>query len=316
MDTQLSTDIPLDDITQIRAFNRLVTRRLGLLRPGLLDSPWSLTEARILYELRNHDCTEAVDLRRSLDMDAGQLSRVLTRMENNGLITRSPSPEDGRRQVIELSGEGADAAAMLDDRSNDQIRELIGHLSPADRRRLLSAMTTVSHLFGEPATDDRPSTVVMRPLRPGDLGWVIERNGALYAEEHGWDQTYEALVAKVAADYGQAHDPRTENAWVAEIDGERVGAIFCVREDDTTARLRLLFVEPSARGHGVGGHLVDTCVAFARPAGYKRMVLWTVSVLAPARRIYQRAGFRLVKSEPGRMFGHDLVGQTWELDLV
>ncbi|GAA1984180.1 helix-turn-helix domain-containing GNAT family N-acetyltransferase [Nocardiopsis rhodophaea] len=315
MDTQRSTDIPLDDITQIRGFNRLVTRRLGLLRPGLLDSPWSLTEARILYELRNRDRTEAVDLRRSLDMDAGQLSRVLTRMENNGLITRSPSPEDGRRQVIELSGKGADAAAMLDDRSNEQIRELVGHLTPADRRRLLSAMATVRHLFGEPAAD-RPSTVVMRPLRPGDLGWVIERNGALYAEEHGWDQTYEALVAKVAAEYGQEHDPRRENAWVAEINGERVGAIFCVREDDTTARLRLLFVEPSARGHGVGGHLIDTCVSFARSAGYKRMVLWTVSVLAPARRIYQRAGFRLVKSEPGRMFGHDLVGQTWDLDLA
>ncbi|MFC4563097.1 GNAT family N-acetyltransferase [Nocardiopsis mangrovi] len=307
--------VPAADIAEVRAFNRFFTRRVGVLRPGLLDSPYSLTEVRILYELAHRDSTEAVDLRRTLDMDAGQLSRVLTRMENAGLLTRAASPDDGRRQVIAPTGDGTAAARILDDRSTAQVRELIGHLSPAGRERLIAALRTVRGLLAGPGEEPADSGPVLRPLAPGDLGWVVERNGALYAAEHGFDTTYEALVAEIAAGYGRAHDHAREDAWIAEAGGERAGAVFCVREDDSTARLRLLHVEPWARGRGIGGRLVDHCVSYARSRGYTRMVLWTVSVLSSARRIYTGAGFTLVSEDRSPRFGRDLVGQTWELDL-
>ncbi|WP_046468865.1 bifunctional helix-turn-helix transcriptional regulator/GNAT family N-acetyltransferase [Allosalinactinospora lopnorensis] len=314
MDSQVSAHVPPEDVAAVRSFNRFFTRRVGVLRTGLLDSPWSLTEVRILYELLRREHAQAAELRRELAMDAGQLSRVLAKLEDNGLLTRSPSPEDGRRQVITLTAAGGRAASILDDRSSAQIRALVRHLSAGERRRLVAAMTTVRHLMEDPG-ERRPSTVVLRPLRPGDLGWVVERHGALYAEEYGWDQTFEALVAGIAADYGRSHDPRTESAWIAEVDGERVGSVFCTREGEAVAKLRLLLVEPSARGHGIGRRLVDECLSFARSAGYARMTLWTNNCLDAARHIYRRTGFRPVRSEKHHSFGRDLVGEVWERDL-
>ncbi|MBB4929509.1 DNA-binding MarR family transcriptional regulator/GNAT superfamily N-acetyltransferase [Lipingzhangella halophila] len=313
--TTLPDDNTLNsEVAAVRSFNRFFTRKLGVLRTGHLDSPWSLTEVRILYELLHRERTRAPELRRALDMDPGQLSRVLSKLEGDGLLTRSPSPDDARSQEVVLTTAGSRAAATLDGRSNAQIRELIGHLSVDGRRRLVSAMTAVRQLLEEPEERQAP-TVVLRPLRSGDAGWVIERHGALYFEEYGWDETFEALVAEIAADYLRSRDPRTEYAWIAEVDGERAGCVFCARKDETTAKLRLLLVEPTARGLGIGGRLVEECLSFARSAGYARMTLWTNDCLTAARRIYQRAGFQLVHAEKHRSFGHELVGQTWERDL-
>ncbi|MDA0567958.1 bifunctional helix-turn-helix transcriptional regulator/GNAT family N-acetyltransferase [Streptomonospora sp. S1-112] len=320
MGTTAAPRVPVEDVAAIRAFNRFFTRRVGVLRPTLLGSPWSLTEGRILYELRRRGRTEALALRRDLDMDPGQLSRVLSRLERNGLVARSPSPDDGRRQVVELTGEGMRAAALLDDRSNAQIEELVAHLAPPDRQRLVTALATARHLLDAPPARRAggaapPPRVLLRAPRPGDLGWVVERHGALYHAEYGWDRTFEASVARIVADFGAGSDPDAEALWIAELDGERVGCVACVREDAATARLRLLFVEPSARGLGIGARLVDTCMAFAREAGYRRMTLSTVSVLHSALRIYRAAGFRLTRSAPARLYGTDLEPQDWGTDL-
>ncbi|MUL43903.1 MarR family transcriptional regulator [Streptomonospora sp. PA3] len=319
--------IPPEDVSAIRAFNRFFTRRVGVLKPGLLDSPWSLTEVRILYELRHRASVRALDLRRELDMDAGQLSRVLSRLQRNGLIGRSPSPEDGRRQIVELTEEGRRAAQTLDDRANEQVTALVSHLSAAERSRLIDAMATVRRLFdapearaadgqeAAPAATAPPPGPVLREPRPGDLGWVVERHGALYAAEYGWDSAFEAWVARLVADYGLPSDRPGQALWIAEADGARAGCIACSREDERTARLRLFLVEPGARGRGVGTALIERCLDFARSAGYRAMVLSTYSVLADARRLYQAAGFRLVSSEPERAFGRDLTAQVWETDL-
>ncbi|MBV2363827.1 GNAT family N-acetyltransferase [Streptomonospora nanhaiensis] len=321
MGTTAAPHVPPRDVFAIRAFNRFFTRRVGVLRPTLLDSPWTLTEVRIMYELRHRGRTEALALRRDLDMDPGQLSRVLSRLERGGLVVRSPSPDDGRRQLVELTAEGSRVSAELDERSNTQIEELIAHLAPADRQRLLAALATVRHLLDAPAArraarGGAPEpAVLLRAPRPGDLGWVVERHGALYAAEYGWDRTFEASVARIVADFGAGFDPAAEAMWIAELDGERVGCVACVRDDAQTARLRLLFVEPSARGLGTGSRLVGTCVAFAREAGYRRMTLSTVSVLRSALRIYEAAGFRLTRSAPARLYGADLVPQDWDMDL-
>ncbi|MFC7326564.1 bifunctional helix-turn-helix transcriptional regulator/GNAT family N-acetyltransferase [Marinactinospora rubrisoli] len=311
-----ATPVSPEDIAEIRAFSRFFTNRLGVLRAGLLDTRWSLTEARVLYELARSDRTELADLRRELDIDAGQLSRVVGRLADDGLITRSPSPIDGRRQVLELTPAGTKAAAMLDERASEQVRAELAPLPAADRHRLVTAVATARRLLTA-ATDPaaRPATVLLRPLRPGDLGWAVQRNAVLYAAEYGFDQSYEALVAEIVAEYGRSHDPRRETAWIAELDGEPVGCVFCVRADDTTAKLRLLLVEPSARGNGIGSRLVAECLSFARAAGYRRMTLWTNNVLTSARRIYDRAGFTMVRAEPHHSFGVDLVGETWERDL-
>jgi DNA-binding MarR family transcriptional regulator/N-acetylglutamate synthase-like GNAT family acetyltransferase len=303
-----------DSVATIRSFNRFYTDVIGVLHEGLLQTPYSLTEARVIFELAQRDTTEVLALRRSLRLDAGYLSRMLTRFETDGLIIRERSPEDARRQIIRLTGQGRAAYTLLDERSDAEVRALLADQPEEQRRRLVAAMYTIRVIL-----DDVPprlgSDVVLRSLEAGDYGWVIQRNGVLYAREYGFDRTYEALVARIVADYLEGHDPGWENAWIAEVDGESVGCVFCVREDARTARLRLLLVEPSARGLGVGGRLVDECLRFAREAGYKDMVLWTNNVLAAARRIYQRAGFELVDEEPHRSFGQDLVGQTWRLTL-
>ena len=316
--TVAGKDGPADPVTggqvaAVREFNRFYTGVIGLLREGLLGTPYSLTEARVLFELARDDAVEAAHLRRWLDIDAGYLSRLLARFEADGLVSRTRSPADGRRQVIGLTGPGRAVQADLDARSAGQIRALLAGLTPDGRRRLTAAMASIREIIG-PAPP--PAAFVLRPPVPGDLGWVVQRHGALYAAEYGWDASFEALVARIVADYAARDDRRRESAWIAELGGEPAGCVFCMRKTDTTAQLRLLLVEPRARGLGVGGRLVAECVSFARRAGYREMVLWTNDVLHAARRIYQRAGFRLAGSEPHHSFGHDLVGQDWRLPLA
>ncbi|MDQ0378321.1 bifunctional helix-turn-helix transcriptional regulator/GNAT family N-acetyltransferase [Amycolatopsis thermophila] len=303
----------LERVTQVRAFNRLYTGLIGVLDEGLVGSDYSLSEARVLYELAQEGVTEVTELRRRLDMDAGYASRLLGRLEARGLLVRERHETDGRRQLVRLTDTGRAEQQVLEDRTTTQIGELLGRLTDEDQHRLVTSMRTITRLVGERRT--KPA-LVLRPPRPGDFGWVVQRNGAIYAQEYGWDATYEALVARIVADYLDHRDPAREAAWIAELDGERVGCVFCVRgPDDTTAKLRLLLVEPHARGHGVGTRLVDECLAFARAHGYTAMELWTNSVLTAARNIYRRAGFELVDSAPHHSFGHDLVGETWRLEL-
>ncbi len=300
-------------VAAVREFNRFYTGVIGLLREGLLDTPYSLTEARVLFELARQDAVEVAQLRRWLDIDAGYLSRLLARFEADGLVSRTRSATDGRRQVIGLTGTGRAVQADLDARSGAQIRDLLAPLAPDTRRRLTEAMAAVREIIG-PAPP--PAAFVLRPPAPGDLGWVVQRHGALYAAEYGWNASFEALVARIVADYAARDDRHGESAWIAELRGEPAGCVFCMRTTGTTAQLRLLLVEPRARGLGMGGRLVAECVSFARRAGYREMVLWTNDVLHAARRIYQRAGFQLAGSEPHHSFGHDLVGQDWRLPLA
>jgi DNA-binding MarR family transcriptional regulator/GNAT superfamily N-acetyltransferase len=304
--------IDATDIDTVRSFNRFWTERIGLLRAGLLDTPYSLTEARVLFELGQRAPVDVAELRRTLALDSGYLSRIIGRFKADGLVVTQSSPHDGRRQLIELTARGREVCADLGARSADQIAALLGPLADEDRRRLLAAMSTIRDVI-DAASPAQPS--VIRALRSGDLGWVVARHGAVYAEEYAWDQTFEALVARIVADYVDHHVAGRESAWIAELDGEAVGCVFCVRRDEETAQLRLLLVEPKARGFGIGSRLVDECVRFARAVGYTRMVLWTNDVLVSARRIYEAQGFELVGAEPHHSFGHDLVGQTWQRSL-
>ena len=301
------------EVTAVRDFNRFYTNVIGLLREGLLDTPYSLTEARIIFELARADQTEAGRLRRWLDIDAGYLSRVLARFEADGIVSRSRSEQDGRRQVIGLTPAGRAVFAKLDALSAGQIRALLGGLPAWRRAGLLAAMASIREaLDGTP----RHSALVLRAPVPGELGWVVQRTGALYAAEYGWDESYEALVARIVADYAARADRKREAAWIAEVDGQPAGCVFCMRKTDEVAQLRLLLVEPQARGMGIGERLVAECIAFARRSGYRELMLWTNDVLHAARRIYQRAGFELVDSHEHHSFGHDLVGQDWRLPLT
>jgi DNA-binding MarR family transcriptional regulator/ribosomal protein S18 acetylase RimI-like enzyme len=294
-------------VADVRAFNRFYTGVIGVLDRGYLDSPYSLTEVRVLFELAHRDRTEVADLRAELGLDAGYLSRILTRFETDGLALRESSATDARRQVVRLTDRGRQEFAALDERSSAEIGALLATVPESDRNRLVAAMGTIHRVLG----DGPPPAYLLRPPRAGDLGWVVHRHGVRYAEECGFDETFEALVAGVVADFGGGHDPAREAGWIAEVDGEPVGSIFCVRGDDETAKLRLLLVEPSARGLGIGARLVEECLLFARRAGYRQIALWTVAELASARRIYQAAGFTLAQERPERLFGRDVVGQTW-----
>lgn len=307
-----------DRVAQVRAFNRFYTRVIGVLRAGLLGSPYSLAEVRVLYELdqRAETGIEGSELRRLLDLDAGYLSRILTRFDTNGLVRRQTYRGDARRQLVRLTEAGRVAFAALDKRQVESVRELLAPLSAEQQATLAEAMSTIERtLTGKPA--DR--AFVLRAPAPGDLGWVVARHGALYAEEYGWDASFEALVARIVADYADKHDPAREAVWIAEVNGRPAGSVFCVTDADDptgrTARLRLLLVEPTARGMGIGDRLVEECIRFARRAGYSRITLWTNSVLHAARRIYQRAGFTLDEERGYRGFGHDLVGQDWSRPL-
>ena len=299
-------------IRSVRAFNRFYTKRIGLLGSGLLGTAHPLPQARILFELGRRDVSEVADLRRGLELDRGYLSRLLGSMEADGLIARDRSPQDARRQEVRLTEAGAKAYAELDARSSQEIRALLEELPEDDQRRLLAAMQVVEDVLGDAG---HPRTFTLRHPRSGDYGWVVQRHGALYSEEYGWDESFEALVARIVANYIDHRDPRRECAWIAEAGGRPVGCVFCVRKDDDAAQLRLLLVEPAARGMGIGTRLVDESLAFARQAGYSSITLWTNDVLHDARRIYERAGFTLAEEQRHHSFGHDLVGQHWSRGL-
>ncbi len=304
--------LPEEPVNAVRAFSRFYTKTLGLLRDGLLSSPYSLTEARIIFELANRGSMEVAELRSLLDIDAGYLSRILARFAKSGLATQERSKADGRRQVIQLTRRGRAAFKLLDTRSTEQVRTLLSRLGDEQQRRLVGAMKSIEEIF-EPSPGPEP--YILHQPGPGDLGWVVQRHGELYAQEYGWDESFEALVARIVADYVDDRDPRRENAWIAELGGEPVGCVFCVKKDETTAQLRLLLVDPRVRGMGIGSRLVEECIRFARRTGYQQITLWTNDVLEAARRIYERAGFTLVEEERHRSFGHDLVGQNWSLAL-
>jgi DNA-binding MarR family transcriptional regulator/GNAT superfamily N-acetyltransferase len=304
---------PHDQVSAVRRFTRFYTNRLGVLREGLLDSPFTLTEARVLYELANRPHPTATDLGRELSLDGGYLSRILKRFEEQGLLNRERSSMDARQAVLALTEAGREAFARLDEGSRRQVGGLLRPLREAERARLVGAMSTIETLLGERAGPGAPYS--LRPHRPGDIGWIVHRHGALYAQEYGWDETFEALVAEIAAGFIKDFDPKQERCWIAEKDGEVVGSVLLVKGTDEAAKLRLLYVEPKARGLGIGRRFVEECVRFARAAGYRRLTLWTNDVLHAARSLYRRAGFTLVRSEPHRSFGQDLVGEYWEMEL-
>ncbi|MGW7083830.1 bifunctional helix-turn-helix transcriptional regulator/GNAT family N-acetyltransferase [Streptomyces sp. NPDC054871] len=309
-------DTPIRDI---RAFNRFYTNLIGALDYSRHTYvPYTLTESRVIYELAHSPRTDAADLRAELTLDAGYLSRLLGKFEKAGLVERAPSTRDPRRQSITLTARGREAAALLDERSTEAVGSLLSTVPPGRRAQLAEAMRTVREILEDSRAGrgaEAPE-VVLREPGPGDLGWIVQRNAALYAAEFGFNTDYEGLVARIIADYAEDHDPHLERTWIAELDGRPVGCVMCVRDDAPgTARLRLLLVEPDARGHGIGDQLVAACVEFARGVGYREMVLWTNDILGAARAIYQRHGFVLVDEKPHRSFGVDLLGQDWHLHL-
>ena len=300
-------------IEAVRRFNRFYTQRIGVLRDGLLGSPFTLTQARVLYELAHREGPSATELARDLGLDPGYLSRILRGFEKRGLVRRTPSRTDGRRSHLALTPRGRAAFAPLDRRSQAEVGSMLAPLPPPDQKRLVDAMRSIQGLLDPPLRGGEP--VLLRPPHAGDLGWVVHRHGAVYAKEWGYDWTFEALVAQIVAEYVRNLDPARERAWIAEEDGAPVGSVFLVRKSATVAKLRLLLVEPEARGLGIGRRLVEECVAFAREAGYRKITLWTQKPLKAARAIYQGAGFRLVHEEAHRSFSQDLVAETWELAL-
>jgi DNA-binding MarR family transcriptional regulator/GNAT superfamily N-acetyltransferase len=307
--------VPTAEIDAIRDFNRFYTRRLGLLDEGLLASQFSLAEVRVLYELAHRGSASASEIAGVLSLDAGYLSRILRRFDTQGLLERQRSDADSRRTMLRLSAQGQAVFAPLNAGAAEQIAGLIEPLSAPDRGRLLDAVATVRSLLQR--TPGHSPQILLREPRPGDIGWAIERHGSLYAEEYGWDASFEGLVAKIFGAFLERHDAKRERCWIAEVDGVRAGCVFVVQnaERADTAQLRCLLVEPRTRGLGLGRRLVAECMSFAREAGYARMVLWTNDVLVSARRIYEAAGFALIGEERHHSFGHDLVGQTWAVTL-
>lgn len=300
-------------VAALRRFNRFYTRQMGLLQEGLLSSPWSLTEVRVLYELAHRQEVTATKLKSELGIDAGYLSRILQGFAKRGLIIKRPSPNDARQSLLRLTRKGRTAFAPLDERANSEVAAVLERLSPGDQRRLVEAAGVIEHILEEP--DQSRMAYVLRSHQPGDMGWIIHRHGVLYAKEYGWSEKFEALVAEIAAKFIQNFDHKRERCWIAERDGEFLGCVFLVKESDAIAQLRMLLVEPSARGLGIGRRLVQECVRFARSVGYKRITLWTNSVLLAARHIYEEAGFRLTATESHHSFGHELVSETWDLEL-
>jgi DNA-binding MarR family transcriptional regulator/GNAT superfamily N-acetyltransferase len=299
-------------VSAIRTFNRFYTRKIGVL-DGMASSPFSLAEARVLYELAHREQPTATDIRKELGLDAGYMSRILRDFERRGFVKREQSKTDERQRFLSLTAKGRRAFAPLDKRSNRDVGSMLEELSSKKRKQLVDAVQTVHSLLGGKAEPRTP--YMLRLHQPGDMGWIVHRQAILYAEEYGWDDSYEALAAGIVAQFIKNYDPKYERAWVAEKDGDRVGAVFVAKQSDEIARLRLLHVEPEARGMGIGKRLVQECVRFARQAGYHRMTLWTQSILHAARHIYKQAGFQVVSEEKHHSFGKDLTAETWELNL-
>ncbi|MBR0827422.1 MarR family transcriptional regulator [Bradyrhizobium manausense] len=302
-----------DQVSAVRAFNRFYTRKLGVLDQQLLKSPFSLSEARVLYELAHSGELSAKEIGIELGLDAGYLSRIVQNFDEAGLILRKPLPTDRRQYQLSLTAKGRQAFAKLERTSQDDIAAMLRPLSTDDRKRLTGAMETVERLLDMPRSQAPAAT--LRDPRPGDMGWVVQSHGALYASEYGFDAGFEALVAEIVAKYMTSYDASRERCWIADIEGRPVGSVFLVKASDDVAKLRLLLLDPAARGQGLGQRLVAECVAFARACGYRRMTLWTQSILTAARKIYEDAGFKLVATEPHRSFGQNLIGETWERDL-
>ena len=307
-----TTDIS-QRVAAVRRFNRLYTKQIGVLHEKLLRSPFSLTEARVIYELAHHEQTTATELSNELGLDPAYLSRILHRFKRQGLLDRRLSETDGRQSLLWLTEQGQEAFATLNARSYNEIEAMLNRLPVEDQGRLVEAMCTIEKLLG--VGPEHKGPYILRPHQPGDMGWVVHRHAVLYTEEYGWDEQFEALVASIVAEFIQHYDPKRERCWIAEKDGEKIGSVFLVKKSDTVAKLRLLLIEPKARGLGIGTRLVDECMRFARQVGYQKMTLWTNSILLAARHIYEKKGFRLVLEEPHHSFGHDLVGETWELEL-
>jgi len=300
-------------VEAVRQFNRFYTQKIGVLHEGLLSSLFSLTEVRVLYELAHRERPVASELGRDLGLDPGYLSRILSSFKAKGLIDSKPSEQDGRQSILCLTEEGKAAFAPLNERARDEIGILMGSLSESDQIRLVKAMESVKELLSPGPKTKMP--YLLRPHQPGDMGWVVHLHGMLYTQEYGWDETFEALVAGIVAKFIQNFDSKRERCWIAEIEGEIVGSVFLVKESETVSKLRLLLVHPKARGLGMGKRMVNECIRFARQVGYRKTILWTNNVLLAARHIYEAAGFKLVLEEPHHSFGHDLVGETWELEL-
>jgi DNA-binding MarR family transcriptional regulator/GNAT superfamily N-acetyltransferase len=303
-----------DAVKAVRQFNRFFTRRMGVLDP-YLGSDLSLTDVRVLYELAHRESPIASELARDLGLDGGYLSRILRRFESAGWITRSASARDARQSVLSLTSKGHQTFEPLEQRSREEAAALLAPLPPARRQDVVDAMRRIESLLEPASSTAPPKLAVLRDPAPGDIGWVVQQHGEIYWREYGWDSRFEALVADIAAQFMAKFQPDWERCWIAELEGERVGAAFVVRKSASTAQLRMLILSPRARGLGLGARLTDECIAFARAKGYKKMVLWTNSCLTAARGIYAQRGFTLVKSEPYEGFGQQLVGETWELKL-
>jgi DNA-binding MarR family transcriptional regulator/GNAT superfamily N-acetyltransferase len=302
-----------DQISAVRAFNRFYTRKLGVLDQQLLKSPFSLSEARVLYELANREDPAAKEIGIELGLDPGYLSRIIQNFDEQGLITRKPLPSDRRQYRLGLTAKGRQAFAKVNRSSYDDVAAMLATLPPGGGQRLVGAMAVIERLLG--ASGVSPPPAILRGPRPGDMGWVVQSHGSLYASEYGFDSSFEGLVAEIAAKFLASFDASRERCWIAEIEGVPVGSVFLVRHADEVAKLRLLLVDPAGRGHGLGQRLVAECLSFARQCGYRKITLWTQSILVAARKIYQDAGFVLVATEPHRSFGQSLVGETWELTL-
>ena len=302
-----------EHISAVRHFNRFFTRQIGALREGLLHSSYSLTEARIIFELANRSNLTASDLCHELGLDAGYLSRILNKFEQQNLIEKTRSNDDGRQRLINLTAEGQKAFSLLDNRSSDEVSEMLSELSEGDRVRLIEAMHTVEGILDHGLKYAEP--FYLRHHEVGDMGWVIHQHGLLYNQEYGWDESFEALVAQICADFINNYDPQKERCWIAEMQGEQVGSVFCVKASEEVAKLRLLLVDPKVRGLGLGTRLVEECIRFAKRSGYKKLTLWTNDVLVEARHIYEKKGFKLVEEEHHHSFGHDLIGENWDLML-
>jgi DNA-binding MarR family transcriptional regulator/GNAT superfamily N-acetyltransferase len=300
-------------VDSVRRFNRFYTRTLGILPEGHLHTSFSLAEVRVLYEIAHRESPTAREIGEALALDEGYLSRMMRRFESQELVRRTRSSRDGRESILSLTARGRSTFESLDRAARAEVGAVLARLDPSAQKRLITAMSSIEQLLSKKVGAGR--AVVLRQPQPGDLGWVVERHGAIYAEEYGWTPEFEGLVAKIVGDYALHFDPERERCWIAELGGERAGSIFLVRKSARVAKLRLLLVEPGARGHGIGHKLVDECVSFAREAGYARITLWTQSILHEAHRIYVRAGFELKESKPHLSFGARLVGETWELKL-